>query len=1171
MADDTRGENAAGARAGPRDAQAGPRLGARPGAVAVALGLMLAGLAAEADARQPGHEYYTVFEFEVRSVRYVHYIGQRAFRPPKPGPVQLTDGARASARAAISYSARKHKIPGLTRKEIHVTGIQHFRRNEQMAAYYRAVEERGATPWMFSFKKPEPTPKPQLSVAGPARIAADTRKAVFRVLGGATLGRADELRWSFAHKTRFDKWETHPVKIVRGVRPFEVIRLGPSPTLSEWLALAARQGRHAGGVRRLDMRVTVAAFRGFTTRVAESRPFHFAVAAGEPGGRYAVRIAWAATPLRARVVVTDRRTGKPAKGRQVKFVLRPHAHGGPRSVPYGHVLKQWVNVPWGSDILLSSFRREEGRRVLNVPTEVPVTLLDASGREASDVTTNDDGEADFPLFALIDRTRHYSSRDRMVYTGAGQAPIRVDLAPAELAHVLAQGKTVRVEGEALVYDGTQVAAREQHGFELDHLARIVNVTWSGTGQKRQWDKGVRVIRHGGRRDLVTEGDARDPNSDKTKLTYRDRIALDKQDQAVIRWITGQTLSAALKPNWDPAELHVGLADLGTWRTLAESVGHPVLGFTLGAAGLAVCWLSTPAGVAGLAAAAYCYVDMTWLSPFLIHARSTIAIDAARVATVYTVRGHATVLRPGERHRVEVPEGRKVTVDRRGVGRAAPFGPRELAGVWQSLLRAPRPVPAGQEPFDLGAHVEPLVDRFLIDRARDVALRLHKPRRRELVFRFDKPWEGNVSSYVTVFSDDDGHRMYYRAAHLARVPGRKSQPTHQFTCLAMSLDGVRWVRPRIARVAFQGSRDNNIVWDGERWRKLGSFSFAPVKDTHPRCPPAERYKALAVGHTPPGLVDGWPGALYALTSPDGRQWSPLRDSPIYTRGSFDGANVAFWDPAIARYRLYFGEYRKADRDFGTLWKPGVSVDRKAGTRDLMTAASADFRRWDDARWLSFPGAPFQHIQAGRILPYPGAKGLYLGVATRVVGPPATRPVSDTLLMTSRDGVTWHRWPDPLFPRGGASAHYLNVPAHGLLPTWDEEGALLDEWSFYVGEGYLTPGNGLRRYSVPRHRLVGFQAGATEGELVTKPFTFAGDRLLLNYDASGGGALRVELQNADGTPLPGRALRDARTLVGNALAGPALWRDGAAVGRLRTAPIRVRVLLRNARLYAFRFGK
>ena len=39
------------------------------------------------------------------------------------------------------------------------------------------------------------------------------------------------------------------------------------------------------------------------------------------------------------------------------------------------------------------------------------------------------------------------------------------------------------------------------------------------------------------------------------------------------------------------------------------------------------------------------------------------------------------------------------------------------------------------------------------------------------------------------------------------------------------------------------------------------------------------------------------------------------------------------------------------------------------------------------------------------------------------------------------------------------------------------------------------------------------------MVTKPITFAGNRLFLNVSTSAAGAVRVELQGADGQPLPG----------------------------------------------------
>src|SRR5207245_603542 len=113
------------------------------------------------------------------------------------------------------------------------------------------------------------------------------------------------------------------------------------------------------------------------------------------------------------------------------------------------------------------------------------------------------------------------------------------------------------------------------------------------------------------------------------------------------------------------------------------------------------------------------------------------------------------------------------------------------------------------------------------------LRLHAPTPAELAIRFDKPWEGPASAYVTVFKDDDRYRMYYRGLPDERSP--------EVTCYAESADGVRWTKPELGIHESGGSKANNIIWSG-----MGTHNFAPFRDTSPKCSDAERYKALAGG-------------------------------------------------------------------------------------------------------------------------------------------------------------------------------------------------------------------------------------------------------------------------------------------------------------------------------------
>jgi hypothetical protein len=200
-------------------------------------------------------------------------------------------------------------------------------------------------------------------------------------------------------------------------------------------------------------------------------------------------------------------------------------------------------------------------------------------------------------------------------------------------------------------------------------------------------------------------------------------------------------------------------------------------------------------------------------------------------------------------------------------------------------------------IDVGSKRELFVDDYLIDKLDGAEQQLHHPIPREIVMEHDFPWEGNTCYYHTIFRDDTGYRLYYRGSH-ALLPTTKS--SHQVACMAESPDGIHWTKPNLGLVEFNGSRQNNIIWDG-----IGSNNFVPFKDRKPDCDPQARYKAVG------GLKRD--GGLYAFKSIDGIQWSLMQDEPIITEGAFDSQNLAFWDPLRKCYHdLYIQRFYPLDR-------------------------------------------------------------------------------------------------------------------------------------------------------------------------------------------------------------------------------------------------------------------
>ncbi len=445
---------------------------------------------------------------------------------------------------------------------------------------------------------------------------------------------------------------------------------------------------------------------------------------------------------------------------------------------------------------------------------------------------------------------------------------------------------------------------------------------------------------------------------------------------------------------------------------------------------------------------------------------------------------------------------------------------------------------------IGSRRELLVDDALIDRRQDIDLRLNPPTPREVAIVHDAPWEGNTCFYHTVIQDDDHFKMYYRGAHYDE---QQQKGTHEVACYAESEDGIIWRKPNLGLVEFQGSRDNNIIWDS-------THNFAVFKDTNPACSYEARYKALA-GNRKTGLM--------AYQSGDGIHWSPMQDTPVITHGAFDSQNLAFWDPNRQCYAEYHRDFKIYD---------GERV------RDIMTGTSEDFLTWTPPEWLAYSGVPVEHLYTNQVIPYYRAPHIYMGfpkrfIPTRNVYGHQHNGVSDVVFMTSRDGRQFHRWGEALIRPGLQPERWENrnnFVAHGIMETASGIPGTPKEMTLYSMEGYYRGENcQMRRYTWRLDGCVSAHARLSGGELITKPLIFDGKSLQINFATSAAGSVRIELQQAHRQPVEHFTLADSEEIYGDAIERQVSWNSRTDVSHLAGQPVRIRFILSDAEIFAFRF--
>lgn len=456
-----------------------------------------------------------------------------------------------------------------------------------------------------------------------------------------------------------------------------------------------------------------------------------------------------------------------------------------------------------------------------------------------------------------------------------------------------------------------------------------------------------------------------------------------------------------------------------------------------------------------------------------------------------------------------------------------------------------------------ANRQPFLDQYIIDEMDDLQLKLHHPENKGPVLYFDKSWEGNFCLYTTIIKDGPYYKAYYRGVRNAGQDGRDQETT----CIALSTDGIHWSKPGLGLFEVNGSKANNIILAHET---PASHNFSPFIDTNPNANPESRYKALG-GTDKSGLM--------AFSSPDGIHWVKMQNKPVFTTGVFDSQNVSFWSESEEQYICYF-----------RTWSKGGFTEYK-GFRSVSRTASKDFLNWTDPVKMNFGNTPLEHIYIQQTSPYYRAPQIYVAIGARFmpgrqvltteqaetydVNPKYFNDISDAIIMTTRGGNTYDRtfMESYIRPDIGLKnwVSRTNYPALNVVQINDTEMAV------YVNEDYAQPTAHLNLYTVRIDGFASIHAGYKGGVLTTKFFTFSGNELEINYSTSAAGSIRIEIQNAEGNSIPGFEMEQCQEIIGNEIKRIVSWEGNTDISAISGQPILLKIYLKDADLYSFKFNE
>jgi hypothetical protein len=491
----------------------------------------------------------------------------------------------------------------------------------------------------------------------------------------------------------------------------------------------------------------------------------------------------------------------------------------------------------------------------------------------------------------------------------------------------------------------------------------------------------------------------------------------------------------------------------------------------------------------------------------------------------------------------------------------------------SLLWSKWKLPAvePEKPVAIGSRRELFVDRGLIDSLNGASLKLHEPVSAGTAIRIDKPWEGPANFGMSVIELDGRLLMYYRGWSLVDPKDESG-----VGCVAESRDGgATWTKPALDLVKRPDWPANNIIAtvDGE---PRFSFPCAPFVDTRPGVPASERVKMIesvpVSGERHTAMTDpAGPKRLVFWASPDGfsfRKLDPQPDFVSHLPNSFDGGNTMFWSEAEGQYVLFF---RCND-----------------GGRSMARTTSKDFMTWTKPVPMTYGDSPREQFYTNNTQPYFRAPHLFVAPAARFMAgrqvldekraeAVGLRPIgkhvyfkdcSDAVLLTSRAGSTaYDRTFLETFVRPGLGdsnwASRTNYPLTGVLPAGPGRIQL------FVTRDYMQPTWHIERLLLRTDGFASLSAPWDGGEMLTKPLTFTGEALEINYRTGAAGSVRIEITDADGMPLAGFTAADCPEIIGDEIERVVAWKAGPDVGSLAGRPVRLRFVLADADVFSFRF--
>lgn len=437
---------------------------------------------------------------------------------------------------------------------------------------------------------------------------------------------------------------------------------------------------------------------------------------------------------------------------------------------------------------------------------------------------------------------------------------------------------------------------------------------------------------------------------------------------------------------------------------------------------------------------------------------------------------------------------------------------------------------------------------------------------------ESPDSWAVQFYGSVIREKALFRMWYVSVGKDRLDATTPRSSPWRVAYAESKDGVKWTKPNLGLVEYNGNRDNNLVLMEPR---LGAVNLKVLFE--PKDPdPTQRYKMGAHVWFPKNDVRL--GSLAPYGSSDGLTWKLLIDAkPV--EAELQPRDMIL--PAL-HFEPVGGLY-KWDGLYYLSGQNAIPASRPYHGRVVREFISPDFVTWSHASAIGFvrtqqhtllgPGRSREGEQNHEAVSVWNRGNVLLGISGIWHGAREWKDVTvDLGFVISNDGVRFRQ-----------PAHEWTFLKRGEDGEWDQGGLLQGQGFENIGGqtfiyyGAWDPRNwqgspprgGVGIATLPRDRFAdlrvdestkgkgNYQMPETVSDFITAPVKAGSNgprRFYLNAHGLGDDAsLKIEILNHDTTALPDFSGANAAIVKTSGLQTPILWNGRAALNGL---PERVR---------------